>query len=339
MKNSISMISARALGAMPEFVHAEVGAKGLAHVMEKSDMPYVVLENRDFFIPQAKLVKFLGASAYLMGEQNLGLTLARYLTVRDYGIWGDYVLAAPTLGASLVRAQSSLKFHSATDTLRILRVNEGDLARFEYRFASAHINGYNHIACCAAGVVMSVFSYYLGRSWVPEWVELNIPKPHGWSVFEEAFGCPVVFDAANVAIVFQRECLESPAPENDVSCAPSLFDVSRERMGGSPTRLDDIVSEQIRLQLLDGAVSIEKVAAGLGMGIRKLQRELDGFGVSFRRMTNLIRLQRAKQLLHEPDLSITKISTELGYSAPAHFTRAFRKEAGATPREFRATLN
>jgi len=34
---------------------------------------------------------------------------------------------------------------------------------------------------------------------------------------------------------------------------------------------------------------------------------------------------------------VTQISTTLGYSAPAHFARAFRKAMGAGPSEFRRT--
>jgi AraC-like DNA-binding protein len=43
-------------------------------------------------------------------------------------------------------------------------------------------------------------------------------------------------------------------------------------------------------------------------------------------------------LLAETDLSVTQISTGVGYTSPSHFTKAFRQATGLTPRAFRAAL-
>jgi hypothetical protein len=40
-------------------------------------------------------------------------------------------------------------------------------------------------------------------------------------------------------------------------------------------------------------------------------------------------------LLENPDVKLIEVAFELGYSDPAHFTRAFRRWAGVAPREFR----
>jgi AraC-like DNA-binding protein len=69
--------------------------------------------------------------------------------------------------------------------------------------------------------------------------------------------------------------------------------------------------------------------------VRTLQRELNREGVDFRTVVNALRTRRAMELLCETTMSVTRISTMLGYSAPAHFARAFRKSAGAGPGDFR----
>jgi AraC family transcriptional regulator len=51
-----------------------------------------------------------------------------------------------------------------------------------------------------------------------------------------------------------------------------------------------------------------------------------------------IRTTRAQSLLADPDLSITEISSLVGYSSPSHFTKAFREATGVTPRAFRQAL-
>ncbi|MFI6604649.1 helix-turn-helix domain-containing protein [Nonomuraea sp. NPDC050536] len=48
-----------------------------------------------------------------------------------------------------------------------------------------------------------------------------------------------------------------------------------------------------------------------------------------------LRMERARLLLSETDLSITTIATELGYSSSQHFATAFRRETGTTPSRHR----
>ncbi len=47
------------------------------------------------------------------------------------------------------------------------------------------------------------------------------------------------------------------------------------------------------------------------------------------------RLERAQQLLHRPDLNVTQIATLCGFSDHNYFIRAFKKELGQTPLQYR----
>ncbi|MFC4587535.1 helix-turn-helix domain-containing protein [Sphaerisporangium corydalis] len=48
-----------------------------------------------------------------------------------------------------------------------------------------------------------------------------------------------------------------------------------------------------------------------------------------------LRVERARLLLTETDLTITMIAADLGYSSPQHFATAFRAATGTTPSGFR----
>jgi AraC family transcriptional regulator len=50
------------------------------------------------------------------------------------------------------------------------------------------------------------------------------------------------------------------------------------------------------------------------------------------------RIEKAKNLLAKPTMSVTEIGLGLGFSEISSFTTAFRKYAGLTPTEYRRSL-
>lgn len=58
-------------------------------------------------------------------------------------------------------------------------------------------------------------------------------------------------------------------------------------------------------------------------------------GITFMEYLTGLRLDQAKQLLKNPDLSIKEIGISVGYSDPNYFSRIFKKVLGITPSEYR----
>lgn len=46
------------------------------------------------------------------------------------------------------------------------------------------------------------------------------------------------------------------------------------------------------------------------------------------------RIQKAKELLIEKEMNVSEIAREVGYKHPTHFTAAFKKVIGISPKEF-----
>jgi AraC-like DNA-binding protein len=80
------------------------------------------------------------------------------------------------------------------------------------------------------------------------------------------------------------------------------------------------------------------LAEAVGLSVRSLQRRLSAAGTTYSRLVDEVRMRTALPLLEDPDILLTEIAYDLGYSHPAHFTRAFRRWAGVTPSEYRADL-
>ena len=61
----------------------------------------------------------------------------------------------------------------------------------------------------------------------------------------------------------------------------------------------------------------------------------DSVGTTFKNYLNIVRIDYAKRLLEESDLSVTAVGLECGYNSTAHFFRVFKKYTLTTPFKYR----
>lgn len=311
-----------------------MGEKALQRANRAAGFDVELIEDRNFYIPQQSVLGFVDAMAKSTGQADLGLLLVPSMDVGAYGSFGRYISEASTLGQAIERSIAALQFHSTFDSLKV-KASRSEV-HFSYKFALAGSQGYEVVACAAAGELLSLFWGYLSDSWRPLRVELDIPAPRNTASFEDVFRCPVLFDAPAVAVVVEpyRLMAASKRPSRSVT---TLADVARDRPGGAPQDFRDIAIAQIRAQLSMGTVSIEAAAQAMNKSVRTFQRELRQAGTDFRGLTKTVRLQRATEMLQDQTVPITSISEDLGYSSPTGFSRAFRNATGFCPREYRTS--
>jgi AraC-like DNA-binding protein len=82
---------------------------------------------------------------------------------------------------------------------------------------------------------------------------------------------------------------------------------------------------------------LEHAAKKMGISGRTLQRRLAEEGTSFQGMRESARQDLARVYIDEPRLTVGEVAFLLGYPEVTHFTRAFRRWTGMTPKEFRRT--
>ena len=58
-------------------------------------------------------------------------------------------------------------------------------------------------------------------------------------------------------------------------------------------------------------------------------------GQTFYDLLNLVRIQRAKELMSDPALRISEVAEQVGYADTAHFSRVFKKLEGISAGEWR----
>jgi AraC family transcriptional regulator len=121
----------------------------------------------------------------------------------------------------------------------------------------------------------------------------------------------------------------------------SLQDVHVGHGGMAPHKLRKAVA-LIDHHLSDeeeGRVALRAVARAVRMSYFHFSRAFkQSMGMT---ATNYIaerRIERAKKMLEETELPLSEIALRSGFSSQSHFTTAFRRLAGATPKAFRAAL-
>jgi len=89
---------------------------------------------------------------------------------------------------------------------------------------------------------------------------------------------------------------------------------------------------------INNHISPAEVAERLGLGYSWFRKAFKKYaGISPAQFQLQIRLQRAKELLLNTNLSVSEIAYELTFDTPGQFSTFFRQKANMTPKEFRNT--
>src|SRR5262249_36580534 len=104
---------------------------------------------------------------------------------------------------------------------------------------------------------------------------------------------------------------------------------------GANRRLGTVVHQIVTRLLPGGSPNVRSVAEQMRLSTRTLQRRLSKEGLTFAGVVARARFDVAQRLLADPGRKVIDVALELGYSDPAHFTRAFMRWTGVAPREFR----
>jgi AraC-like DNA-binding protein len=119
--------------------------------------------------------------------------------------------------------------------------------------------------------------------------------------------------------------------------APTAGAQSSHAWLAAPPPRDFLASVQLVIDgsLGSGRCDLAHVAEAAGMSARSFQRAVASCGSSFSALLQRARFVRARRLLEDPGVKILDVAYQLGYSDPAHFTRAFRKWTSISPHAYR----
>jgi AraC-like DNA-binding protein len=170
--------------------------------------------------------------------------------------------------------------------------------------------------------------------------EFSYPEPAHSAEYRLMYCADLKFNRPNTLIAFEASYLDLPVVQNERSIkeflrtAPESILV-KYKNGSSLTAK---IRRRLR-QFLPGEVpDFESLADELNMTAATMRRRLHEEGESYQSIKDQLRRDLAIGYLSHSSRSVMDIALELGFSERSAFHRAFRKWTGASPGEFRRTL-
>ena len=169
-----------------------------------------------------------------------------------------------------------------------------------------------------------------GPRWLPATVRLNMPETSAVKVCPLLAESDIHFSQVDSAFSIPRELLCLPVQVD----APSVENLRSNIHGDLTTEITNAICQILNTYAVGTQIEIAEVARLTDMSVRTLQRRLKNHGLKFNDLLSQAKFEHAKQMLSDPEMSIKTVAESLGYSDPAHFTRAFRRWSGMSPSAF-----
>ena len=299
--------------------------------LDQANLSPILLTNPERLLPMVQSASFVEQVARAEGIDNLGFLVGQSTQVAHLGQFGAMLRGSLTLYDLLNTLEKTINLIDSGERVSLrwtadalwLQVHFYSLDCLVYPQAH-HFNLMTHL---------NVLRMVLGPTWQPS--ELHLMTKYNPALLDcnGLEGVRISFNQPCNAIKIPREFVSQPLHPS--STVPGQFEVLHQ----SAPALDFLPSlkQLIESLLPQGGPNIAQAAGASGMSVRSFQRRLANHGVSYGHLVDEVRFNLAAQWLKGESAPITNIAAELGYTDTANFTRAFKRWAGVSPREFRAT--
>ncbi len=304
-------------------------------VFQRAELPPGLLQTPDMPVPLRDHFRLLAMASRELGDGLFPARLGQQVAIEHLGVFGLWVTQAPSLYEAILRANASMPYMLQSATQLVLRIR-GQRANWSYELADPAIEGRQQNEVLAMSYMVAVGRYFLGAAWAPGHIIAG-----GWPMpsngpMEQILRTNVVFRDLPITIVFDRQQLAARNPDGRQQPGLSAEDLERGLNIPDPSDFVAMTSALIELELLGRYPSLAWVCRRMGISGRTLQRQLQMRGVRFSDLLQGVLQKRAFILLRTTGQTVTEVAAQLGYNDPAHFTRAFERWTGMSPRGWRA---
>ena len=303
-------------------------------ILDRLHMPMWQYGDANDLIPLRHVLSVLSKAARVVGDERFGLIVGEHNFINTPSTFGGLVSGSPTIYHAM---KTSCRLANAHSSLARVWLREaGDTIWFcRSQFAGMDVGLRQHEQYIMMAFI-SIVRLGAGSTWKPAEMWLCTPNEASLEKTETLSDIRIRYGQPYGAIAVPRSVVCRPLIQR-FKPNPHRNDPAKQKFL-STVPGDDFVGslrQVIPALLADGCFQIECAADITGLHVRALQRELAREGVTFKQLIDEARFEAATGLLKEPNPMVTDIAFDLGYTDVAHFSRAFSRWAGVSPREYR----
>lgn len=306
----------------------DIGAPTEA-LLERSRLPSSLAEKSDLYLPLLPALRFVETAQRTQGIEDFGFLAAQRMHFSHMREKTRALIAhSPTL---LVALRHACYWASREDTILSMWIeHDADHVRVCSRLAGT---GLLHLKY--AQWIQNIFPIHIVRQFAgPDWMPTAIAFESSYAPSPETRSCwrNVRFLSGQHAAWISLPITLLGLPNR----VPAAFAPPRDNEDG-PSAYDivELLKLMLPAYLDERATALADVAEIAGVSTRTLQRKLAHVGLSYSDILDTVRHEHASRLLQDTECRIIDVAFSSGYTDPAHFSRAFRRMTGVTPRQFR----
>jgi AraC-like DNA-binding protein len=323
---------------LPTMLSLQQAGAPIHRYLRQAQIPGQVIDNPEVPIPLATAIDFCHLSAKAEGLDSLGLAFVKNYQAYNLGMFGQILQQSFTLHETLQqfctlanKTCTGQPFWLQEEPEQIWFCQRYDSQFYRPAFFKQGVYGASHYSLA---VMLSLVRRFLGQNWQPSEVYVTTPPFRNFEHQFQLEDCRLYFNRPHNAIRIPRRVLATGA--GSPMRSPLLSSQHIEAWQATAPALDFVgtLEQTLETLLLDSCPSIEYTAAALGMSIRSLQRHLSKDGISYSRLIDKVRYQKAIALMQDAEVPLIEVAYSLGYSDPANFSHAFKRWTGVSPRQF-----
>ncbi len=279
------------------------------------------------------------AAATALKDPAIGLKLGLAVRPADLGPLGLLFTAAATPRAAVARFSALLAALQGGSQATLQQ--QGDLTFWTYRIDDASIWPRRQDSEFSMAAICKLLQAAAGPGFRPVEAQFEHTAPASTAAHERVFRAALRFGKPANRLIFANTDLDRPHGAADPGLAMILERHIAELLR-EPDETDDLVQSVRRIigaSLGQDKITIERLAPGLGLSPRSLQRRLAEAGTSLRQLLREHRQAMADLHVGTGQRTQASIAEALGYSDGTAFWRAFKSWTNTTPSAYRRQKN
>jgi AraC-like DNA-binding protein len=303
--------------------------------LRRRSLPTMLEDEPDAYVPKLPLFACLEAVAHGAGIADLGsLALRGWRTSCLDRDLLERVRGGRTLGSRLAIFAALGRIEDTQLDLRV--VAEGPVTRIVLGHGQPAGDDSLFGEWLQLAIMLGVVRDALGARSRPVEVTLRSSGMASREIRAALPGVRVIYGARFTSIVLHAGLLDEMFATTRLSpCSQSMGRSEQVLDALDSARLAPRLKMMLRSYLKDGYPPIGLAAALARTSVRSLQRELARSGVSYSELVQEVRFEQATAMLAKARIKVIDVALSLGYEDASHFSRAFKRVSGISPRQYR----